>query len=308
MSAIGVDVGGTTTRVGIVGADGVTHHLSTTPTPHGPEALTAHLLAEIGAMVLRSGDAARAIGVGLPGRIDAGAGTVAMAVNLGVVEPLPLGGLLADAFALPVALGNDVDLAALGASEHLGPSVANLAYLSIGTGFAAGLVLDGSLHRGAIGAGEIGHLPVPGGNLRCSCGQVGCAETMASGASMLQQWGHGDGDIAALWDAADAGDAVASSIRSRFVDTIAWVTQCTMMMLDVETIAIGGGVSKLGARLLQPLRAELDARAVESALLATYRCADRVVVAPAGVEYGVTGAAIVARALVAGESIARIAP
>ena len=88
---------------------------------------------------------------------------------------------------VPTLVENDVNAAAFGASMVMG--CADLAYLSIGTGVAAGLIFDGRLRRGAHGvAGEIGHLPVDPGGPACECGQRGCLETVASGAAIARRW------------------------------------------------------------------------------------------------------------------------
>jgi predicted NBD/HSP70 family sugar kinase len=221
-----------------------------------------------------------------------------MAVNLGIHDALALGPALSAGLGLPVTLGNDVDMAAVGVHRHVGEPDASLAYFSIGTGFAAGLVLNGRLHRGVGGAGEIGHLPVPGGTARCSCGQIGCAETLASGGAMLRSWGRPDADIESLWDAAAAGDEQAAAIRAGAVGTVAWVIQCTVLLLDVERIVIGGGVTRLGDRLLDPLMDCLRDREAMSPLLPTYAMTERVTLADQNVEYGVIGAASIARSTV----------
>ena len=293
---VGVDVGGTSTRVGLVDESGSIVRFAATSTPHGATAVAQHLTAEIETVL---GDDRRdvgAIGLGIPGRIDPVAGTVSMAVNLGIVEPLALGSNLSGALGLPVLLGNDVDMAAVGVHRLVEGGDASLAYFSIGTGFAAGLVLNGRLHRGVGGAGEIGHLPVPGGTARCSCGQIGCAETLASGGAMLRSWGRPAADIESLWDAADSGDEQAAAIRAAAVGTVAWVIQCTVLLLDVERIVIGGGVTRLGDRLLDPLIACLRERDAMSPLLPTYAIAGRVTLADQDIEYGVIGAAALAHA------------
>ena len=88
---------------------------------------------------------------------------------------------------VPVAVENDVNVATLGAVALSG--IRDLVYLSIGTGLAAGLVLDGTLRRGATGAaGEIGHVPIDPLGAVCQCGQRGCLETVASGRALAEAW------------------------------------------------------------------------------------------------------------------------
>ena len=108
--------------------------------------------------------------------------------------------------------------------RHPRQPTSDLAYLSIGTGVAVGLVLDGRLRRGWRGAaGEIGHLPVAGDGPRCECGQRGCLEAVASGAAIARRWPVHDGasPAAALFDAARRGDDDAIDQRDRLVDHLA---------------------------------------------------------------------------------------
>ena len=123
-----------------------------------------------------------AIGVGVPGRVDPVGGTVTLAVNLGWHD-LPLGPRLAARFGVPVGIENDVRAAAAGLhARRVTGDDADLAYLGIGTGISAGVVLDGELHRGSRGlAGEIGHVVLEPGGPRCACGLNGCFEALASG-------------------------------------------------------------------------------------------------------------------------------
>jgi glucokinase len=302
-STVGVDIGGTSTRIGIVDHRGAIVDVVTSPTPRGADAIADHLVTTIGAVVRRSTDPVTSVGVGIPGRVDGRTSVVSMAVNVGIVEPHPLGRRLEQALGLPVALGNDVDLAALGADRSIEATAAadgdaatrSLTYLSIGTGFAIGLVLGGVLHTGQRGAGEIGHVPMPGVTDVCPCGQIGCVETVASGAAMMRAWGRPDADVTALWDAATAGDERALAVRARAIDAIVWTLQCVAMVFDPDTIVIGGGVSQLGGRLLDTLTEAIDRRAAASQLIRSYAIGPRLLVAPPDAQYGVLGAALRAR-------------
>ena len=128
----------------------------------------------------------------------------------------------------------------------------SLAYLSIGTGFAAGFVIDGEIVRGSLGAaGEIGHIPFPDGDAPCVCGQIGCIETVASGRALIARMPAAgiDGRADELWSAADAGHHAAIAIRDDAVAALAWCCQVVLLMLDVDRIVIGGGVGiELGRR------------------------------------------------------------
>src|SRR5207237_4002755 len=108
-------------------------------------------------------------------------------VNMGW-EELPVGQTLSAQLGVPCLLENDVTLAALGAQRYIGaPAARNLAYVSVGTGIAAGLILDGRIYRGAHGlAGEIGHMVIAPNGPRCQCGGRGCLEALAAGPAIAR--------------------------------------------------------------------------------------------------------------------------
>jgi glucokinase len=126
------------------------------------------------------------VGIGVPGLVDAERGAVTHAVNLGVgTGGLALADRLQRRLNLPVVVENDVNAAACGAAAHLRLGQVDLAYLSIGTGLAAGIVLNGVLRRGPHNtAGEIGHIPIDPSGPLCACGQRGCLEVLASGSAI----------------------------------------------------------------------------------------------------------------------------
>jgi glucokinase len=310
-SALGVDVGGTSTRVVTIDASGVPVRTAVSSTPRGPEPVIEHVaaLAQEALAVSRDGPI-DVVAVGMPGRVDVERGTVAGALNLGIEAPLPIAALLQARLLIPVLLENDVNAAAVGAFAALGlGSDASLAFVSIGTGLATGHVVDGRLHRGAAGgAGELGHVPVPGADVRCPCGQAGCLEAVASGGGMLRRWtasasasddarrtGTDGAGVRALWDAADAGDSTAAQIRHGAVSALAWAVQLIVMLLDVDAVVLGGGVSRLGDRLITPVADELAAIERRSRLIRSASPATRLWLAPEGVELGAIGAVHAAR-------------
>jgi predicted NBD/HSP70 family sugar kinase len=290
--AVGVDIGATSTRVAAFDGNDRMLDRKAIATPRGPAAMV-DAVAELVTDVLAGGLAP--VAVGIPGRVDIADGTVRNALNLGIVAPTPFGADLASRIGCAVHVENDVNAGALGAAALLGvepPSC--LAYLSIGTGLAAGLVLDGKIHRGSIGmAGEVGHVPVRGDGPLCSCGQRGCAETLGSGGAIAERWGPRG--AAALWNAADAGDRVAVGVRDDLVGAICSTIRLVVLTLDVDVVALGGGVGELGEPLVRELRRWLTAEAAQSPLLAMLRIGDRVRLVPAGSPVGELGAVLAAR-------------
>jgi glucokinase len=291
---VGVDVGGTSTRIVVFSDVGEQIDARTTATPVGGAALLDHLGDGIAESVAVDSRRLTGVGVGIPGGV-AGDGTVSMALNIGIEQPLPLGPLLESRLGVPVRVENDVNAAALGAYVRLGAGAgSSLAYLSIGTGLAAGFVIEGEIARGSRGAaGEIGHIPLPHGDEPCQCGQIGCIETVASGRALMARMRAAgiEGRADDLWSAADAGNAAAIAIRDDAVAALAWCCQAMLLMLDVDRIVIGGGVGiGLGDRLIDRIGAALAEREKRSPFLASIGLSQRLITSPTGIEVGALGA------------------
>ena len=236
-----------------------------------------------------------AIGIGIPGLVAGGA--VRYAVNLGIDgQPVPIGPEVSTRAGVPVVVENDVNAAAVGAAHALGTD--DLAYLSIGTGVAAGIVLGGRLHRGANGAaGEIGHLPVDPAGPRCACGQRGCLDVVASGGAITRRWPAGDAPspAAALLAAADAGDADAIAALDELAAHLASAVTVLALTFDPRLVVLGGGVAEAGREpLLGAIATAVARRATGVPLLAALGIADRLRLVPDGVAAGAVGAALLA--------------
>ncbi|HEY0217032.1 MAG TPA: ROK family protein [Cellulomonas sp.] len=318
--SVGLDIGGTKTLGVLVRPDGTVHgEPLRLPTERGAQAVVAtaveavrRLVASapgpvggsasgspgaVGGAGLGLGDLV-GVGIGLPGVVHPGSGRVEHAVNLGIEAGVPLADAVSAALGVPVRLENDLNVAALGAAHLLDEPAPDLAFLALGTGLAAGLVLDGRLRRGSHGAaGEIGHLVHVRDGLPCPCGQRGCLEQYASGSAIGAAWPTTDGRPApvALFEAAEAGDPAALAVRGRFADAVAAAVRVLLLSTDVAHVVIGGGVSDLGEPLLRVVRAELDRAAQGSAFVAAMEMAGRVSLAPRGVPVGAVGAALVGR-------------
>jgi glucokinase len=188
---VGVDVGGSKIAVLVVDRDERVLARQVAPTSAGDQdRAVGEIAAVVDAALAQAGatpDDIAAIGVGVPGRVDPLTGAVTLAVNLGWSD-LPLGSGLENRFGRPCVVENDVRAAAVGLHRRrVVGEVDDLAYLAVGTGVSAGVVLHGRLHRGARGlAGEIGHVIVEPGGPRCACGQDGCLETLVSGSAIAR--------------------------------------------------------------------------------------------------------------------------
>ena len=295
----GVDIGGS--KVLAVALDEGQQELAQVrlPTGSGAHGVVESAVDAVRRVAQRAGVAPAdfaVVGVGVPGLVRPGSGDVSHAVNLGVGDGgLSLGAELAGRLGVPVVVENDVNAAALGAAHLLGRDDGDLAYLSIGTGLAAGLVTGGRVRRGARGAaGEIGHVPVDPAGPWCPCGQRGCLETLASGTAIAAAWSPTDGAAPAtsLFAAAAAGDERAVSVRDGFAGHVAAAVRLLVLTCDVETVVLGGGVTEVGPALLHAVVAALHRQAADSPFLAALGLPDRVAVVPVGSAVAAVGAAL----------------
>jgi len=297
---VGVDVGGTKTAAVLLCGDDVVRQIRL-PTGYGPESVVETAVSAVASLARRVGLAPadlESVGVGIPGLVDPRTGRVSHAVNLGLND-LDLGPTLSSRLGVRVHIENDVNAAALGAYHSLELDDAeSMAYLNLGTGFAAGLVLQGRLWRGARGAaGEIGHIPIDTNGPLCPCGQRGCLELTASGSALARNWPTDHARPAeALFHAADQGDEQARMVRTRFVEHIASAVRVLVLTVDVDFVVFGGGMSALGQPLLATVCRVLDIRADTSQFLGSLELASRVRMLPEGSPVAAIGAALAAGA------------
>lgn len=293
---VGVDIGGTKVEAVVVDAAGTVQHKVRLPTGHGADEVVESAVAAITDLASAAGCEASefgSIGVGIPGTVDSANGLVSHALNLGV-ERLELGSVLSERFGTPVRVENDVNAAALGAFHVLEqPATASIAYLNLGTGLAAGLVLRGELWRGSRGAaGEIGHILVdPAGPLDLD-GQRGGLEVVASGSGIARQWGSNEENtVSTVLDAADAGDERAIEIRRRLFDGVASSVRILVLTVDVDLVVIGGGLAQLNSRLLDGVQSVIEDWEAQSALIHSLELHSRVRFVPADAPVAALGAA-----------------
>lgn len=308
---LGIDIGGTKTDAVAIDENGQTlvqFRLSTGYGANGVLSSAEKAVRGLAEQLNSPISQISSIGVGVPGRVDSTSGRVVHAVNLGV-EDLNLGAELSGVLGREVHVENDVNAAAIGAYYLLnargwpegewptqladGNSLHSMAYLNLGTGLAAGIVIGGALWRGSRGtAGEIGHIPIDPLGPVCSCGQSGCLEVFASGSALARQWPTGHPNPTQhLFEAAAGGDSSAIEIRSRLVESIASAVRILVLAVDVEVVVIGGGIAAVGEPLLTGVRAVLSERAQHSPFLSSLELADRICLVPAGVPISALGAA-----------------
>lgn len=272
---IGIDVGGTKTESVVLDGRGTVVARDERPTGFGLVQVLDTVDAAVASLV-RQHDAQDAvpvsIGVGIPGLVDRRTGTVLHAVNLGIGE-CALADKLTSRLGAPVTIENDVNAAALGAYRALlrgDPSLpGSLAFLNVGTGLAAGIVIGGGLLSGSRGtAGEIGHLPVRSDGPRCRCGQTGCLEAVASGLAVATRWpSSAEHPVLELLRASSQGYPAAQRVAGDLVDGIAAAIRMVVVAFDVEHVVVGGGLTKAGSALRDPILRRLGSWAEESPFL-----------------------------------------
>lgn len=248
-SAIGVDIGGTNVRAARVDAAGHVRERRRLPTDTttGLAGLVIELCREL------LDDEVAAIGIGIPGRLDAERRTV---LSSGYVDLAgqPLAGTVAEAIGRPAVMENDAAMA-LFAELRVGAAAEaeNVVLFTAGTGIGGAVAIGGRLRHGRANAGQLGHLALERGGPRCNCGRTGCAEMSASGTAL----GHlieaaglpPDTTIESLLarrdeqDAAAVLDAWGGAWRAA-IDTV-------VAVLDPELVLIGGG---LGASAVATLK------------------------------------------------------
>ena len=292
---IGLDIGGTKIE-GIAldaGGDIVARRvISTIPGADTVLQASATLTAALAADSGRPLDEFAGVGIGIPGQVDRATGCVRNAYNMGIAE-LAIGPALSERVGLPVFVDNDVTAASIGAVHVMGLS-GTVAYLNLGTGLAAGILVDGIPARGTDGfAGEIGHLPIDAHGRDCPCGQTGCLETVASGSALKAYWpAGGDHPGRTLGAAVASGDPDARAAFGALVSGAAQAIRVLGLTINPGAVVIGGGLRLLGAPLLNGIRAQLHEWAESSEFVAALCLPERLHVLPEGSAAAAIGAAI----------------
>ncbi len=217
------------------------------------------------------------IALGSPGLIDADAGMVKQSVNLDWRD-LPLQQLLADRYPFPVHIANDSHLAALAEYSYGDDDTRNLVLIKMGQGIGSGIVLDGRIFYGeGFGAGEIGHVSVLNNGEQCTCGNVGCLETVASVRNMLRQAeavaaqnpesllatlrpSGGPITWAVLRQACQQGDTHAQQIVARAGEYLGMAVANLVGILNVNRIVIAGDVAETGDIFIEALQSSMVQR------------------------------------------------
>jgi glucokinase len=253
---LGVDIGGTKTRVGLVGADHRVLEVREAPTParDGPRAVLG-VVATLGRDLGGRRAGVAACGVGTAGVVDPSAGSVVAATDaLAGWAGLPLARELTALLGLPVRVDNDANAFALGeAAGGAARGRAHVLAVTVGTGIGGAFVLQGRLWRGAHhNAGEIGHLPVPGfGDRPCACGAGGHLESVAAGPAMADRYRRLAGDAVSFAEVArraEAGEAAAVEVVEEGGGVLGQLLAGLVNAVDPEAVVVGGGAAAPAGR------------------------------------------------------------
>lgn len=270
---LGIDIGGTTVKIGMVNHEGEIVHKWEIPTTIGNQShLLVHhiwqsILDQIDSLLMKTTQL-RGIGIGAPGFIDHQSGIVHEAVNIGWKNYH-----LADEFknvsGLPVFVENDANVAALGENwKGGGKHAKHLIAVTLGTGVGGGIITDGSILSGETGtAGEIGHIIIDRNGYDCNCGRRGCLETISSATGMINQAmdsmktnpksklanlykDQGNMTTKDIFTLADTGDPLSQKIIDHTADVLGLALANTAIITNPSIILIGGGVSKAGDQFI----------------------------------------------------------
>lgn len=273
---IGVDIGGTTVKIGIFKLDGTLLKKWEVPTrkENGGACILPDVAASIKDVLKKDGiqtEEIVGVGMGLPGPVLSD-GYVEVCVNLGWHEMNPqeiLSGLLDG---IPVKSGNDANVAALGEMwQGGGKGYKDLVMVTLGTGVGGGVIIDQKIISGTHGlAGEIGHMRIREGEKeQCNCKGYGCVEQIASATGIAREarrvMEKSDKPSAMrkfskkisaknVLDCAKAGDELALEVMDVVYYYLGWALSIVSMTIDPEIFVIGGGVSKAGQFLLDGIK------------------------------------------------------
>lgn len=255
LCTIGVDVGGTNVKLGLVASSGkilAKANLVTKNYSEHPSQLIDALIAAIRTLIQDNGKTVKdlaGIGIGMPGLINFPKGTVIFMPNVPGWNNIPLAKTIQKKLNFPVFIDNDVNLIALGEWKlGAGRGYKNLVCITLGTGVGGGLILDGGLYRGEdFVAGEIGHIPLNEDGPVCNCGGKACFERYVGNGTLMakaaKMFGKKDIRLEEVFALADEGNARAVQFWKETATHIGHGLVGVINLLNPRLIIIGGGVA-----------------------------------------------------------------
>lgn len=303
-----VDIGGTQLRVAIYAEEGVDAIVQKRIPTKSSDATSIERLMHLIQECLAEVDSVKGIGVAAPGPINPKAGILYSAPNIPGWVNLPLRSMIEDRFHIPVALGNDANMAALGEWKYgAGKSHHNVLYLTISTGIGGGVIIDDQLLLGECGlAGELGHVTILPDGPMCGCGHRGHLEAVSSGTGIAnyvaEELAKGIASELSpqtrpnardIGKAAVKGDPLAVAAFTRAGNYLGIALASFLHIFNPSIIILGGGVSRAGKVLMDPVIKAMDSNILSSAYMTDLT----ITTASLGDDAGLLGALALARSL-----------
>jgi len=290
---LGVDLGGTKILTAVANSQGkmLSRDHSITPAQKGHKAVIQSILESVHRTLERADVAISdliVIGVGAPGLLNPETGILFTSPNLPGWRDVPLRDIIQEKLGKKTFLINDANAAALG-EFYFGAArgARNFIYITISTGIGGGIVIDGKIYSGAIGAaGEVGHMTIDDDGPICNCGNRGCWEALASGTALARDaryrieegvktsiLEYADGDMKkitaqVIHSAARQGDSLAKELIGRTGYYVGVGLANLVNIFNPELIVIGGGLSNIGDMLFEPAFKVAGERAYKEAFQA----------------------------------------
>lgn len=300
---LGIDLGGTSAKIGLVSerAKIITH--TSVPTEGFPNAANVVDRIASGAFRMIGKKKIKSVGVGVAGDVDSKKGIVRVSPNLGWSQ-VRLGELFKKKFKTNVIIENDANAAAWGIYKTQVPStIKNLIVMTLGTGVGGGIIIDGKLFSGATGsAGEVGHMVIDEKGPLCNCGQRGCLETyvgaphlinrvkrdLVQGASSsLKQIDQNELTPKKISEAALRGDVYAQNIWKNVGYYLGLAVGDLIYLLNPQMVVFTGGIAQAKNLILLPLKEKLTQRPFRTPIQAT-----KIKMADHAPDVGVIGASL----------------
>ena len=309
---IGIDLGGTNIAAGIVREDGKIVVQSSVPTlSQRPTDEIVKDMVFLSKQLIKDAELElndiEAVGIGCPGTINFETGEVIYSNNI-KMEHYMLAKEFQKYLNLPVKIDNDANCAAMGEYIVSGNDVPIFMFITLGTGVGSGLILNGKVFRGFNGAAsEAGHITLVSGGEPCTCGKRGCWETYASVTALIRQTkvameknpeslmheiAKAEGKISGRtsFDAAKQGDKAAQAVVKQYAQYVADGIVSVANVLQPDIISVGGGISREGEYLLQPVCEYAAANGFNKFMPKT-----KIVTAQSFNDAGIIGAALIAK-------------
>lgn len=281
---IGVDLGGTSIKFGLVSAQGKIEHKFSldTNSDKGPDSVISQIEKGV-SEILKTNNKLLGIGIGTPGAVIKKKGTVENPPNFKNWESVPLGSIIKKKFNTKVYVENDANAAAIGEMIFgAGKKLDYFIMVTLGTGVGGGIIIDRKIYRGQSGAaGEFGHVSIDENGKQCNCGSKGCIETYAGNSYLIEQvrkelTKHKDSKIHDLLGKGESlspklihnayllNDYYAETIITDLGQKLGTALASIVNILDIPNIIIGGGVAGFGELLFDSIEKTTKQRVLKS--------------------------------------------